>query len=433
MTTTIQGGAELDEEARSADDVVRHIERCAKHVDDHLFGIEYERLGVYRASGKAIPYDDGVERILDRVAEIDGWERGLEDGRIIFLKKGAEMVTLEPGGQTEYSSAPARTIAELMEKARHFGRVLDTAAAEFGIVYLGIGYHPFSTPEEIPWTPKRRYAAMAPYLTKKGALAHEMMKMTAGCQVALDYRDAENAMKMVRVASLATPFAQALFAASGIGRGKPLDWIDWRARIWTETDDARCNIPEFMLRKGSTVEEYVDWLMEMPLMFLEEDGCYRDGTGFTLRRLMMERRVTIRDVEMVMTQAFPEVRIKRFIEVRSIDSPTPRLLATVPCFWSSLLYGDLDAVCDLLGHLEGAEFLALRETAMKEGLKGRHRGRSIGEWTRDILSIGKRTATCARSFEILEERANSEVTPAEEAQKLLARNANYGEFVENWG
>jgi len=432
MTTKIAGGEELNEIVNSPSDIAEYIERFSKPNEERLFGIEYERLGVYRDTCRAIPFDNGVEKVLDTMAEQSGWKRGLENGRIVYLERDGESITLEPGGQTEYSSAPARTVKELMKSARKAVNELDRAAEFHGIVFLGIGFHPFSKLDEISFIPKKRYSFMAPYLKKKGALALEMMKMTAGCQVALDYKNANDAMKKLRAASLVTPIAQALFASSGIGGGKTLLVLDYRASIWTQTDNARCNIPDFMLKANSDIMEYVDWLLDMPLMFIEKNGNYYESDGVSLRSLMQKKKITFYDVELAMTQAFPEVRLKRFIEIRSADSLQPALLPTVPCFWSSLIYGNLDEIFELLGKISREDFFRMREAAIQFGLKGKAGGRSIADWADDLLNIAKKSCVCDGSLKKLRERAESKITSAELAQRLLDEISDPAEFAESW-
>lgn len=440
MTTKITGGVELQEIVRSSGDILRHIERQSKPPSDFMIGMEYERLGVYRDTGRAIPYDPAIENILQVLSERDGWTRGYENGRIIYLERetaaaGLEMITLEPGGQTEYSSAPSKTISGLMAGSKKAIKALDDVAAEQGITFLGIGYHPFASSADIPWVPKGRYGIMAPYLEKRGKLAHKMMKMTAGVQISIDFFDMVDAMRKLRAALLCTPVAQALFASSGIARGADIPFVTWRSRIWTATDNERCNIPEFMMREGATVEEYVDWLLDMPLMFIEEKGEYRDAQGATLRSRMKNEDVRIYDVESAMTQAFPEARLKRYVEVRSLDSVQPYLLGTAPCFWTSLLYGDLDGVFALLGGLDSKQMEEMRHAAFVSGLKGRACGRELAEWARDLLSIANVTATCHENLGHLWERVESKETPAERARKLLAECGHSSparHFVERW-
>lgn len=434
MTTLIAGGHELEQTVATADDIVRHIERQAKRPEDFMIGMEYERLGVHKENGEAITFDE-IETILDRVAERDGWTRGIEDERIIYLAKQetGEMITLEPGGQTEYSSAPAKTIAELMATAAPTIRMIDRIADELGIAYLGIGYHPFASSESIGWVPKRRYKVMAPYLEKHGKLAHKMMKMTAGVQISLDFSSGADAMRKLRAALLCTPIAQAIFASSGIARGVEIPFVDWRARIWTETDNERCNIPDFMVKPGASLEEYVEWLLDMPLMFWEHEGNYEESNGRTLRSMMKQGRVRVYDVEMTMTQAFPEARLKRFVEVRSLDTVQPKLLGTAPCFWSSLLYGDLDAIFGLLGEMTGDKMSAMRHAVFTQGLRGHACGRPIADWARDLLAIAKDTATCRENMTILWERVERRETPADEARRVLAGAQTRREFVERSG
>ncbi len=434
MTTKIEGGEELKQVVTSQADIVAHLERHAKPRDQFKVGMEYERLGVRLSDGRAIPYDGpgGVEAILGLMVERHGWTAGRENGRITWLERQGAMITLEPGGQTEFSSAPEKTISVLMDRARAAGAELDDCAAAVGAVYLGLGYQPFSSVEEIAWVPKARYGAMAPYLARKGRLAHFMMKMTAGCQVAVDYADGADAMRKLRAAVLCTPIAQALFAASGIAEGRPLPYATWRARIWTETDEERCNVPEFMLHRDVGLEDYAAWLMDMPLMFVEREGRFEDGTGWTLRRLMKEARPTVYDLETIMTQAFPEARLKRFLEIRSLDSPQPYLLATVPCFWSSILYGEIQAIFDLLGHLSVGEFTAMRDIAIREGLRGVFQGRTLAAWARELINATIRTWTCEWSMKKLMARIETMDAPVDRARRLLAESADPAEFVKEW-
>lgn len=417
---------------QTAQDIIDFIERHSRSRDKQLIGMEYERIGVDRRTGRGIPYYEGVEKILGEVANRDGWETGIDNGHIIYLQKGAEAFTLEPGGQTEYSSSPEPTIARLISKAQRAGKLLDDISAERDILYIGIGYQPFSSIEELEWVPKTRYNYMRPYLADKGELAHYMMKMTAGCQVALDYSDTTDAMRKLRAAALCTPVAQALFASSAIGEGDPLGFQTYRSYIWTKTDPARCDIPDFMISPSASIADYVEWLMDMPLMFLERGGVYSHPGGKTLRRLLSEGGVTTAELETIMTQAFPEVRIKTFIEIRSVDSPRPALLSLVPCFWSSILYGDIEGIFKLFGTLTREEFLEMRNTAFRQGLQGKFKDRTMQEWALDLLALAEDSCTCRVSLNLLRRRAEDGITPADEALRLWEQVKNPAEFVERW-
>lgn len=418
---------------------VNHISEAAdlialysKTPENFKIGMEYERLGVYPETGEAVPFDGYIERALEFIAHEGGWERGFDRERLIYLEKDAAFITLEPGGQTEYSSAPAETIGGLFRAMEPIRDALDRAAEECGFIYLGLGYQPFSRPEEIGFVPKRRYDYMGPYLKSHGRLAHEMMKMTAGIQVALDYSDDKDAMRKLRAASLCTPIAQAIFAASGIREGKPIDHLCWRGQIWNETDPSRCGIPAFFFDPNADLLDYAEWIGEMPLMFLERDGDYRESHGSTLNNLIEAGTATVYDVELALTQAFPEVRLKHFIEIRSIDAPQPHLVSTVPCFWSSLLYGDLDAIFDLLGDIGPNDFNDFRNAALKDGLKGRFRRKSIAEWALELVDIASHSSTCDDSMARLRRHIEAKMTPAEAARDLLAELGSPGEFVRTW-
>ncbi|MBL4888753.1 MAG: hypothetical protein JKX97_01875 [Candidatus Lindowbacteria bacterium] len=432
MTTKIEGGDELEKPVISKRDILDHLEAQSKTLDNFKIGMEYERLGVHVATGKALSYTEGIEPILNTLAETDGWEKGLENDRIIFLQKDDNLVTLEPGGRTEFTSRPCRTIEELMKDANSFRTKLDKIAAEQDAVFLGMGFQPFTSIDEIEWVPKTRYKYMAPFLSETGTMAHEMMKQTAGVQVALDYSNLDDAMRKLRAASLCTPFAQALFASSSIINGKAEKEVCRRGRIWQKTDSARCDIPPFFIDPNSTMDDYAEWILHMPLMFLERDGVYSEAEGRCLGDLVSAGEANIYDLEIALTQAFPEVRFKRFVEIRSLDSPQPMSLASAACFWSSLLYGDLDAIFDLLGGLTHEVFEELRAVAISEGLKGRVGERTIGEWTLDLLAIATQNSTCISSMKNLQKRAEMGLSASDAAADLLAEVASPSEFVSQW-
>lgn len=423
------------EPIRTEDDILSFLERHSRPRKEWLVGMEYERLGVFCKSGKAISYYTGVEPLLEELARRDGWKCHREDGHVISLSKDGDAITLEPGGQIEHSTKPMRSIRELRGLVGSLGELLDEIAAERGIVLLGIGYQPFSKLEEVEWIPKKRYQFMAPYLGRRGDLSHRMMKMTAGCQVALDYSDLTDAMRKMCAAARLVPLAQALFASSGIAEGRVLDDLCYRGRVWTRTDPQRTGIPPFLLRSHCDPGEYARYIMTRPLMFVERGGVYRDPEGKTFGDLMDSGAADEYDLEVALTQVFPEVRIKTFVEVRALDAPQPELITTAACFWADLLYGDLDAILDLTEELVASgeqEFAALRERVFREGLGAEFRGRPIAKFLEEILEMGTGETTCRKSFDLLRERLASGRTAAEGARELLSGVDSPSDFVVRW-
>jgi glutamate--cysteine ligase len=385
--------------APSVDDLVGYFRAAAKPRAQWRIGIEQEKIAVL-ADGRPVPYESapgspGISLILERLVE-RGFTPEIEDGHIISLERGAERITLEPGGQLELSGAAQATASACFQGVlAHVAEVTDIARP-LGVTFIGTGARPFGTMDEIPWLPKRRYAVMRRYLPAKGRLAHEMMKRTATVQANLDFAGEADAVDKVRTALGVTSIVTALYAASPLTGGKPNGFKSNRAAIWLETDEQRCGLLPFAFKPDFSFRDYAEWALDVPLFFLVRFGEYRPvADGLTFRRFLREgyqgERATMGDWEIHLSTVFPEVRLKRTIEVRGADATGLPLAGALGALWRGLLDDDQarGQAWRLVAEHPFAEREALRRAVPRLGLAARLGHRRVGELAPELVRIAQ--------------------------------------------
>ncbi|MSP17604.1 MAG: glutamate--cysteine ligase [Myxococcales bacterium] len=405
-------------------------------------GVEHEKIGVVAATGMPLVFDGagGIEALLAHLAAGGSWHEVREGTRVVALARGAENVTLEPGGQLEHSAAPTATLAE-SEAAleQHLGELV-APSREAGAAWLGVGFRPFGTRDDVAWMPKGRYAIMRDYLPTRGRLAHEMMKRTATVQANLDFADEADAAAKLAAASGVSSIVTALYACSPIVDGKDSGYQSYRAGVWLETDPDRCGLLPLAFEEGDLYRRYAEWALDVPMLFLYRDG-YRAAGGMTFRRFLREgfgdERATMADWTMHVSTLFPEVRLKQVIELRGADAgPMPMVLA-LPALWKGLLYDD-DACREARRLTAGwsfAERLALRASVPRAGLAARAGGRSVLELARELVAIARAGLTRLAPDDVaalapLEEIAQSGRAPAERVREVFRDARGPAEIVQ---
>jgi len=360
-------------------------------------GTEHEKFG-FRLDDLRPPTFDGergIEALLKGLARF-GWTPFEEHGHVIALTKGLASVTLEPAGQLELSGAPVETLHDTCREVGSHLREVREVADELGLGFLGMGFQPKWRRDEMPWMPKGRYRIMREYMPKVGTLGLDMMTRTCTVQVNLDYASEADMVKKFRVSLALQPVATALFADSPFTDGKPNGYLSYRSHIWTDTDRDRTGMLDFVFEDGFGYERYVDYLLDVPMYFSYRDGEYIDASGKSFRAFLRgELDVlpgalpTIRDWNDHMTTAFPEVRLKKFLEMRGADGGPWNRLCALPAFWVGLLYDDaaLDAAWDLVRDFSMAERNALRDDVPRHALKTPFRGGTLRDIAIEALKI----------------------------------------------
>ncbi|MFQ5720157.1 MAG: glutamate--cysteine ligase [Acidobacteriota bacterium] len=358
-------------------------------------GLEYERLGVFRDSGEAIPYagPHSVSALLEDLAG-QGWQAYREDGHPIALSRDATFITLEPGGQTEFSSRIHHDLSELRDDLCQFLTDLNAISAPHDISWLGLGLQPFSTRDDIPWVPKKRYELMSAHLATTGRLGHDMMKRTAGIQVNFDYRSEEDAAAKFRALMGVSPLITALFANSPLAEGRPTGKMSSRAAIWQDTDPARCGLLRLAFTDAPFFDAYLDYALDVPAMFVVRQGQWH-AVGIPFRRFIEDGHAgltaTRRDWEMHLTTLFPDVRMKKFLEARCADSAGAGLAMAQVAMLCGIVYDDTATArtWDLVRDLTFDERQALHREVANDGLAARLRGRPILDLAGELVDIAR--------------------------------------------
>ncbi len=358
-------------------------------------GTEYEAVGVSLNSGRAMRYSGkrGVETILQRLAESLGWEPQEEEGRLIALRGPEASIALEPGGQLELSGKLCQTIHEAHQELTAHLKNLVEVCEGLRLAFLNLGMQPLSDLEDIEWVPKTRYRIMAPYMEQVGTLGHRMMKQTASIQVNFDYADEADAMMKFRVGMGLVPILSAMFANSPLSEGSLSGFMSTRGHVWTDTDPARCGLLPFAFKEGVGFEHYVEYALDVPMYFIVRRRRWMDMTGIPFRRFLDEgyegEKATLQDWLLHLTTLFPEVRIKRYLEIRCFDNQPQELMLAVPALVKGIFYEPdcLWAAWDLVKKWSWEERLALYHAAHRLALGAKIRGLKLLDLAKELLLI----------------------------------------------
>ncbi len=395
--------------------------RVGAELERHLLGPD----------GQPLAYDGprGVAWLLGALAE-RGWTPKYEGQALIALAQDGATVTLEPGAQFELSGKPHHSLHALRDEAAAFAAQVDEILAETDVRQVALGYTPFADVETIAWVPKGRYDVMRAHMRGAGTLGHHMMKGTAATQASFDFSNEADAARKVQAAMRLAPVVTATFANAPLTRGAPNGWQSFRAFIWTQTDPARCGFPE--AATAFSFERWVDYLLDVPMMFLHQDGRWRAANGQTFRDWMTHgdeagRFPTWADWDLHQTAVFPEVRVKHLIEMRMADCVGTDEVAAFAALWKGLLYGAphdaVNALCDALTATGTPQERFL--TAARDGLRGRVSGRALADWADEAFDLARvGLARLAPDEAPLLDAVWARVQRAETpADQLLARHA----------
>jgi glutamate--cysteine ligase len=360
-------------------------------------GTEHEKFGFDKATMKPLPYEGktGIRAMLEGMTRF-GWEPVTEGNNTIALLRNGANITLEPGGQLELSGAMLETVHETSdENAQHIDEV-KKVAGEIGAGFIGLGFAPQWKRDDFDWMPKGRYKIMREYMPKKGKLGIDMMLRTCTVQTNLDYESEADMVKKFRVSLALQPLATALFANSPFKEGKDTGFKSYRSQIWTDTDPDRCGMLPFVFEDGFGFERYADYMLNVPMYFVYRDGKYIDASGQDFKDFMKGKLAarpgelpTLSDWADHVTTAFPEVRLKKYLEMRGADSGPLPMLSALPALWVGLLYDQtaLDAAWDVVKGWTVADHDFLRSETPKTGLATKFKGRPLAELGREVVEI----------------------------------------------
>ncbi|MEW9309628.1 glutamate--cysteine ligase [Labrys neptuniae] len=400
----------------SRDELVAWIEKGVKPPSQFRIGTEHEKFPFRAGTHQPVPYEGpkGIRALLEGLQAMLGWEPIMEGEHIIGMLDitGGGAISLEPGGQFELSGAPLNSIHQTCSEIHaHLAQVREIGGP-LGIRFLGLGMSPVWTREETPRMPKRRYEIMTNYMPKVGVMGLDMMYRTSTVQVNLDFSSEADMVKKLRVSLALQPIATAIFANSPFLQGRPNGFLSLRSEVWRHTDLDRTGMLPFAFEDGMGFERYVDYALDVPLYFVKRGDVYHDVAGASFRDLLAGTlpqlpgvRATMSDWANHLGTLFPEVRLKRYLEMRGADAGPTGKLAALSAFWVGLLYNDdtLDAAWDLVKDWSEAERQALRDSVSRQALKTPFRNESVRDIALRALAIA-RQGLKARNIEDWEGR-----------------------------
>jgi glutamate--cysteine ligase len=397
MTTRTTSDAH-DPLIESREDLLAPFIKGEKPKNAWRIGTEHEKFVYRRADHRAPSYDEpgGIRDLLMALTEF-GWTPIEEGGNVIALSGPDGAISLEPAGQFELSGAPLENLHQTCSEAgRHLNQV-KIAGDRLGVGFLGLGMWPDKTRQELPVMPKGRYAIMLRHMPRVGSLGLDMMLRTCTIQVNLDYASEADMAQKFRVGLALQPLATALFANSPFTEGKPNGYLSYRSHIWSDTDPHRTGMLPFVFEQSFGYEHYVDYALDIPMYFVFRDGKYIDAAGLSFRdflggklSILPGEKPRLSDWVDHLSTAFPEVRLKSFLEMRGADGGPWNRICALPAFWVGLLYDQnaLDAAWDEVKSWTMEERQKLRDCVPKLGLKAETpNGETLQQLGSRILAI----------------------------------------------
>ncbi|MDR7224507.1 glutamate--cysteine ligase [Aminobacter aminovorans] len=385
------------------DELVGYLAAGNKPRDKWRIGTEHEKFPFYVDGNAPVPYggDRGIRALLEGMQKTLGWDPIIDAGRIIGLVEptGQGAISLEPGGQFELSGAPLESIHQTCREGNAHLAQLREIAEPLGIRFLGLGGSPKWTLAETPRMPKSRYDIMTAYMPKVGTKGLDMMYRTCTIQVNLDFESEADMRRKMQVSLKLQPLSTALFANSPFTDGRPNGMQSWRGDIWRDTDNQRSGLLEFCFSPEFGFADYVEWALDVPMYFVIRDEQYRDMTHITFRQFMAgaarneipDGMPTMGDWANHLSTLFPDVRLKRFLEMRGADGGPWRRICALPAFWVGLLYdpATLDAAEELTRNWTYAETLAMRDAVPEQGIAAPFRNTTLREIGREVLALSR--------------------------------------------
>ncbi len=373
-------------------DLIDYFQQGCKKEDQLSIGVEHEKFLFDGNLNKRINFDT-ISKIFNFLEKF-GWKPIREKNNVIALKREGQSITLEPGNQVELSGAILKSIHLACNESYQYLHELSEACKNFNIKMMSVSFDPFTKLESVPKTPKERYAIMTKEMPKNGKLSLDMMYQTCGTQINLDYTSEKDFIKKFKLSSFLVPISTAIFANSPIADNKNTGYLSYRSKVWQNT--SRAGLPKYFL-EDINFEKYVDKILEIPLLFVLKNSNYINIEGKTFKDFMgrniptlKNAKPTIDDFKNHLATIFTEVRLKQYIEIRSLDTCEWDCHCGGPALYVGLLYGSLDEAYDIVSKWDTSDILNAYSEAPKKGLNTLIAKKTILEWGKIFLSLSKK-------------------------------------------
>ena len=418
-------------EINSKDQIINYFLSGAKK--NIFIGVENEKFLFQEKNNVRATYSD-IKKVFEIFKKKFKWKEVKENENIVGLKTDGKSISLEPGNQIELSGDKLSNIHEVCSESYDFQNQLDQICKEIGLKTMSIGYDPITKLSNAPKNPKQRYKLMTKEMPKGGKLSLNMMYQTSGTQINLDYLSEDDFKKKFKIISYLTPISIAIFANSTILENKPSGYLSYRSKVWQNT--SRGGLPKIFL-ENMDFEKYADFAINFPLLFIYKNNDHKNLNNKTFGDFMKgslsevnNHLPTFEDLELHLSTIFTEIRLKKYIEMRSLDACEWDCHCAGPAFYTGLIYGKLDESLDLIKDWKSEDVLKAYLDAPKKGLKTEINGKSILEWGKILLNISNR-GLIGRNFK--NKTGNDETIFLKNIEQILQQNKTKAEkTLENF-
>ena len=410
------------------ENLIKYFHDGCKTKNNLCIGVEHEKFLFNNKSNKRIDFETAT-KVLNFLKQFD-WKPIKEKNNIIGLQKENKSITLEPGNQIELSGAPLSSIHQNCRESYEYLDELKKACKNFDLKMVATSFDPFSKLENVPKTPKQRYEIMTEEMPKNGKLSLEMMYQTCGTQINLDYISEKDFLKKFKLSSFLTPLSTAIFANSPIKENKLNGYLSYRSYVWQNT--ARGGLPKIFL-ENMDFEKYVDLAINMPLLFIFKNGNHLRPDGKTFKDFMEgnlsipnKEQPNIKDFETHLATIFTEIRLKKYIEIRSLDTCEWDCHCGGPAFYTGLIYGNLDEALEIINKWKISEVLNAYAETPKKGLNSIINNKTLLEWGKVFLNLAKKGL---KKRSIKNSSGNDETIFLRSVESVLNNNKNKADLT----
>jgi glutamate--cysteine ligase len=410
--------------------IVNYFNSGIRDTKDFKIGIEHEKFLFDQNKNKRADYKT-ILKMFNALSEF-GWKPIMEKQNIIGLQKEGKNITLEPGNQIELSGDKLNNIHEACAESHDYLFELKQVTKKLGLKIVSAGFDPISTLSEVPNNPKQRYEVMTRDMPNGGSLSLDMMYRTCGTQLNLDYNSEEDFIKKFKIINSLVPISIALFANSSIVEKKNSGYMSYRSKVWQET--SRGGLPEVFF-DNMNFEKYADFAINFPLLFIQNDKEYLSGANYTFSDYMNGKIKEINnklptedDLATHLSTIFTENRLKKYIELRSMDTCGWDCLCAGPAFNTGILYGNLDETFELISKWDKNKIINAYLEAPKKGFNTELMGKDLLYWSSLLLNLSKKGL---ESRDILNKSGENETKFLNHLEKLIHNKTTNADHMIN--
>jgi glutamate--cysteine ligase len=406
---------------------IEYFSKGIKNSDQLKIGVEHERFLFEGQNKKRISYET-LKRLFENLKK-SGWGPIFEKENMIGMQRNKQQITTEPGLQCELSGAPLENVHQVCGESSNFLKEIQLASKGLDINTVSIGFDPFNNLSEVPQSPKQRYKIMTKEMPKGGSLSLEMMYRTCGIQINYDYTSESNFEKIFKLGNYLTPLAIALYSNSPFESEKPTGYLSYRNKVWQKT--SRGGIMPIAFEKIN-FEKYFDHVIEYPILFAIKDKKYIEPNGQTFKDFILgnfdnlKEEANLKDFETHLATIFTEVRLKQYIEVRSLDACDWVCLCDGPAFFTGLFYNSLDEAFEIVSKWQKGNIMNAYIESPKKGLDTELEGKKLHEWGEIFLDLAKKGLI---ERNVINSKGNNETVYLKHVENVINNKKNRAQLL----